>query len=170
MKRGSARLERIQAGAVSRQALGRLMVETPGPGFTDITAEAARFVADSGIAHGLLTVFCRHTSASLTIQENADPDVQTDLLTALGRLAPRNAGYVQGIERSCENCKPLTYLHQSEGPDDMPAHIRTMLTGSTLSIPVIDGCLTLGTWQGIYLIEHRDRPHRREIILHVVGS
>ena len=120
MRRGSAHaVETVQAGAVSRQALGRLAIQTPGPSFTDLTAEAARFVADSGIAHGLLTVFCRHTSASLTIQENADPDVQTDLLTALDRLAPRDAGYRHGIE----------------GPDDMPAHIRAMLTGASLAVP-----------------------------------
>jgi|SRR5215207_3238146 len=154
MRRGQPRsVETVQTGAVSRQALGRLMVETPGPGFTDITAEAARFVAESGIAHGLLTVFCRHTSASLIIQENADPDVQTDLLTALGRLAPRNAGYVHG----------------TEGPDDMPAHIRAMLTGASLAVPVTDGRLALGTWQGLYLVEHRDRPHRRELVLHLPG-
>ena len=146
--------ELICAGGVSRQALGRVSVETPGPGFTELTAEAARFVAQSGIAHGLLTVFCRHTSASLTIQENADPDVRTDLLAALDRLAPRSAAYVHG----------------DEGPDDMPAHIRTMLTGASLAIPVADGRLALGTWQGLYLVEHRDRPHRREVVLHVIGE
>lgn len=155
MTRGSPRaVEPVHAGAVARQALGRLTVETPGPGFTEITAEAARFVADSGVRHGLLTVFCRHTSASLTIQENADPAVRTDLLAALDRLAPRDAAYVHGIE----------------GPDDMPAHIRTMLTGASLAVPVADGRLALGTWQGLYLIEHRDRPHRRELVLHVVGA
>jgi secondary thiamine-phosphate synthase enzyme len=100
MRRGQpSTVEMVLTGLVSRQAVGRLTVETPGLGFTDITAEAARFVTESGIRHGLLTVFCRHTSASLTIQENADPDVQTDLLTALDRLAPRNAGYVHGCER-----------------------------------------------------------------------
>ncbi|HKH97229.1 MAG TPA: secondary thiamine-phosphate synthase enzyme YjbQ, partial [Beijerinckiaceae bacterium] len=102
----------------------------------------------------LLTVLCRHTSASLTIQENADPDVRTDLMTALDRLAPRDAPYVHGIE----------------GPDDMPAHIRTMLTGASVAVPVLDGRPALGTWQGVYLIEHRDRPHRREILLHLVGA
>ena len=110
--------------------------------------------AGSGIRDGLVTVFCRHTSASLTIQENADPDVQTDLMTALDGLAPRHAGYVHG----------------AEGPDDMPAHIRTMVTDSALSVPLVDGRLALGTWQGIYLIEHRDRPHRREIVLRAVGA
>jgi secondary thiamine-phosphate synthase enzyme len=99
-------------------------------------------------------LFCRHTSASLTIQENADPDVRTDLMTALDRLAPRKAGYV----------------HDDEGADDMPAHIRTMLTGTSVAIPVAGGKLALGTWQGLYLVEHRDRPHRREIVLHLVGA
>jgi|SRR4051794_26299729 len=154
MRRGSVgSVEMVQAGPVSRQALGHLVVETAGPGFTDITAEATRFVADNGVRYGLLTVFCRHTSASLTIQENADPDVRTDLMTALDRLAPRNTGYAHGLE----------------GPDDMPAHIRTMLTGASVAMPVADGRLALGTWQGRYLVEHRDRPHRRELILHVGG-
>ncbi|HEX8165386.1 MAG TPA: secondary thiamine-phosphate synthase enzyme YjbQ [Beijerinckiaceae bacterium] len=147
-------VETLGAGAAARQALGRLTVETPGQGFTEITRAVAEWLAGTGIRDGLLTAFCRHTSASLTIQENADPDVRTDLLTALDRLAPRNAGYV----------------HNTEGPDDMPAHIRTMLTGVSLSVPVIGGRLALGTWQGIYLIEHRDSPHRREIVMHVVGG
>jgi len=142
------------SGAATRQALGRLTIETPGPGFAEITAEVARFVAESGIRDGLLTAFCRHTSASLTIQENADPDVRADLMTALDRLAPRDAPYMHGVE----------------GPDDMPAHIRTMLTGPSVSIPVGGGELALGTWQGLYLIEHRDRPHRREIALHLLGA
>jgi secondary thiamine-phosphate synthase enzyme len=148
------RIETVHTGDASRQALGRLMVEMQGPGFTNLTRAISHWVAESGIASGLLTVFCRHTSASLTIQENADPDVQRDLTTALDRLAPRNAGYVHG----------------TEGPDDMPAHIRAMLTGVSLSIPVLDSHLALGTWQGIYLIEHRDAPHRREIVLHVTGA
>jgi secondary thiamine-phosphate synthase enzyme len=142
------------SGAATRQALGRLTIEMPGPGFTDMTAEVGRFVAESGIRDGLLTAFCRHTSASLTIQENADPDVRADLMTALDRLAPRDAPYMHGVE----------------GPDDMPAHIRTMLTGASVSIPVGGGELALGTWQGLYLIEHRDRPHRREITLHLLGA
>jgi secondary thiamine-phosphate synthase enzyme len=140
--------------AIVRQAAGRLVVETRGRDFVEITEEAARWIAASGIRTGLLTVFCRHTSASLTIQENADPDVRTDLLAALDRLAPRNAAYV----------------HRLEGPDDMPAHIRTMLTGASLSIPVVGGRMALGTWQGLYLIEHRDRPHRREVALHLFGA
>ncbi|MFE1598814.1 secondary thiamine-phosphate synthase enzyme YjbQ [Methylobacterium sp. ID0610] len=148
------RIERIAEGAVTRQATGRLTVTTQGPGFTEITADAAAFVRESGLAHGLLTVFCRHTSASLTIQENADPDVRTDLLTALDRLAPRHAAYV----------------HDAEGPDDMPGHIRTMLTDASLAVPVAEGRLVLGTWQGLYLVEHRDRAHRREVILHCLGA
>jgi secondary thiamine-phosphate synthase enzyme len=147
-------METVSEGAVRRQALGRFAVDTAGPSFVEITHETARWVAGSGVNDGLLTVFCRHTSASLAIQENADPDVRTDLMTALDRIAPRDAGYVHGVE----------------GPDDMPAHIRTMLTGAALSVPVLAGRLALGTWQGIYLIEHRDRPHRRELVLHVIGT
>ncbi|MGU3538943.1 secondary thiamine-phosphate synthase enzyme YjbQ [Methylobacterium sp. A54F] len=147
-------LEAYSDGPVSRRAQARLTVATAGPGFTDITAPVADFVRRSGLREGLVTVFCRHTSASLTIQENADPDVQADLLTALGSLAPRGAGYVHG----------------AEGPDDMPAHIRTLLTDASLSIPLADGRMALGTWQGIYLIEHRDRPHRREVVLSAVGA
>ena len=147
-------IETVDASAAARQAIGRLTVETSGPGFTDVTEAIAGWVCESGIANGLLTVYCRHTSASLAIQENADPDVQRDLMAALDRLAPRNAGYV----------------HTIEGPDDMPSHIRAMLTGASLAIPVLDGRPALGTWQGIYLIEHRDAPHRREIVLHAVGA
>jgi secondary thiamine-phosphate synthase enzyme len=147
-------VEVLGAGTVTRQAAGRLVVETGGPGFVEVTGEVRRFVAGAGIAQGLLTVFCRHTSASLLIGENADPDVRADLTGALDRLAPRNAPYAHGCE----------------GPDDMPAHIRTMLTEVSLSIPVLDGAPALGTWQGIYLLEHRDRPHRRELILHLLGG
>ena len=147
-------VETLHEGAVTRQATGRLAVATRGPGFTDITGAVAAWVSGTGIRHGLLTVFCRHTSASLTIQENADPDVRTDLLSALDRLAPRNAPYV----------------HTCEGPDDMPGHIRTMLTDAAVAVPVADGRLALGTWQGLYLVEHRDRPHRREVILHLLGG
>ncbi|WP_019906075.1 secondary thiamine-phosphate synthase enzyme YjbQ [Methylobacterium sp. 77] len=155
--RGSGRIggiEGFQEGEVRRRASARLTVSTPGQGFTDVTRAVSEFLARSGIADGLLSVFCRHTSASLTIQENADPDVRTDLMTALDGLAPRHGAYVHGIE----------------GPDDMPAHIRTMVTDSGLTIPVTDGRLVLGTWQGIYLIEHRDRPHRRELVLAVIGE
>ena len=155
MRGGPAgRVETLARGAATRQALGRLTVSTSGPGFTDVTAEIAAWVRETALRNGALTVFCRHTSASLTIQENADPDVRTDLMTALDRLAPRRGDYV----------------HHTEGPDDMPAHIRTMLTDASVSVPVIDGRLALGRWQGLYLIEHRDRPHSREIVLHVIGE
>ncbi len=146
--------ERLTSGPVTRQASARLTVATPGRGFTDLSAAVTAFVRESGLRQGLVTVFCRHTSASLTIQENADPDVRTDLMSALDGLAPRHAAYVHG----------------AEGPDDMPAHIRTMVTDSALVIPVTDAHLALGTWQGVYLIEHRDRPHRREIVLSAVGA
>ena len=131
----------------------RLTVQTPGRGFLDFTAEVAGFVRDAGAIEGVVTLFIRHTSASLTIQENADPTVLMDLTTALDRLAPEHAGW----------------RHDTEGPDDMPAHIKTMLTATSLQIPVLDGDLALGTWQGVYLIEHRARPHRREIVLQFVG-
>ena len=131
-----------------------LTVHTPGAGFIDLTAEVAKFVADADAREGAVTLFVRHTSASLTIQENADPSVLADLMTALGRLAPENAGW----------------SHDTEGPDDMPAHIKTMLTATSLHIPVLAGELALGTWQAIYLIEHRARPHRREIVLQFTGA
>ncbi|MDP4021622.1 YjbQ family protein [Methylobacterium sp. NEAU 140] len=163
-------VETLAAGPATRQATGRLTIATPGPGFTDFTAAVAGFVRDSGVTHGLVTVFCRHTSASLTIQENADPDVQADLMTALDGLAPRGAGYVHGAEGPDTLQSRPQYVHSAEGPDDMPAHIRTMLTDSSMSIPVIEGRLALGTWQGIYLIEHRDRSHQREILLQIIGA
>lgn len=147
-------VELLASGAVERHASGRLTIATPGPGFTDFTGAVAEFVRGSGIRDGLVTVFCRHTSASLTIQENADPDVQADLMTALDGFAPRGAPYVHG----------------AEGPDDMPAHIRTLVTDSALSIPLVEGRLALGTWQGIYLIEHRDQAFRRSLYLHIIGS
>lgn len=140
--------------AIDTLASSVLTVETPGEGFIDITREVAACLAESGVASGQITLFVRHTSASLTIQENADPDVLRDLTTALRRLAPQDAGWI----------------HDAEGPDDMPAHLRTMLTATSLQIPVLDGRLALGTWQGIYLIEHRARAHRREIVLQVLGS
>ncbi len=135
-------------------ASAELTVDTPGEGFLDITGEARKFVQNAGARDGALLLFLRHTSASLTIQENADPDVLVDLVSALRHLAPRDFGWV----------------HDAEGPDDMPAHIRTMLTGVSLQIPVAGGQLALGTWQGIYLIEHRARPHRRQIVLQFTGS
>ena len=131
----------------------RLTIATKGEGFVEITREVARFVDEIAAQEGALFVFVRHTSASLVIQENADPDVRTDLATALARLAPADAGWV----------------HTVEGSDDMPAHIKTMLTGVSLYVPVIDGALALGTWQGIYLVEHRSAPHRREIVLQFLG-
>ncbi|MEP9352388.1 secondary thiamine-phosphate synthase enzyme YjbQ [Xanthobacter sp. KR7-65] len=143
----------VLAAAV-RHAEARLQLDTPGEGFTEITAEAAAFLAEIGAGDGVLTAFCRHTSASLTIQENADPDVRTDLVSALRSLAPRNFGWV----------------HDTEGPDDMPAHVRTMLSDTSLSIPVSGGRMALGTWQGLYLMEHRARPHRREVVLTYTGT
>jgi len=131
-----------------------LTVQTSGRGFTDLTAEIAKFAGDARAREGALTLFIRHTSASLTIQENADPTVLDDLMTTLDRLAPENAGW----------------RHDTEGPDDMPAHVKTMLTATSLHIPVLGGELALGTWQAIYLIEHRRRPHRREIVVQFVGS
>jgi secondary thiamine-phosphate synthase enzyme len=148
------KVDNLHDGAVSRQATGRLVIETRGPGFTEITHAVSQWAAGTGLRHGLLVAFCRHTSASLTVQENADPDVRADLMAALDRLAPRHADYVHG----------------REGPDDMPAHIRTMLTDVTVAIPLLDSRLALGTWQGLYLVEHRDRPHRREILLQLLGE
>ena len=136
-----------------RQTSRSIVVETFGPGLTDITGELGRIVAKAGAREGILTLMCRHTSASLTIQENADPDVKADLEAAMQRLAPRD---------------PRLYLHGAEGVDDMPAHIRTVLSGVTLSIPVMDGRLALGVWQGVYLWEHRDAPHRRRIAAHLL--
>ena len=131
-----------------------LTVQTSGRGFVDLTAEIARFAREAGAEEGALTLFIRHTSASLTIQENADPTVLGDLMTVLDRLAPEDAGW----------------RHDTEGPDDMPAHVKTMLTATSLHIPVLKRELALGTWQAIYLVEHRRRPHRREIVLQFIGS
>jgi secondary thiamine-phosphate synthase enzyme len=147
---------RSALSAVSTNAIvsSLLAVQTSGRGFVDLTAETTRFVRDAGAIEGMVTLFIRHTSASLTIQENADPSVLADLTTALDRLAPENAGW----------------SHDTEGPDDMPAHVKTMLTTTSLHVPVIEGELMLGTWQAIYLIEHRLRPHRREIVLQFAGA
>ena len=131
-----------------------LTVQTSGRGFTDLTAEIAKFVKDARAKEGAVTLFIRHTSASLTIQENADPSVLRDLTTVLDRLAPEDAGW----------------SHDTEGPDDMPAHVKSMLTMTSLQIPVMGRELMLGTWQAIYLIEHRRRPHRREIVLQFIGA
>lgn len=137
-----------------RQASTILSFETRGRGFTDITPAMAAWVAQAGMAEGLLTLLCRHTSASLLIQENAAPEVRTDIAAWLERLAPEHAGYA----------------HDDEGPDDMPAHLRTLLTGVNLQVPVIGGRMALGTWQGIYLAEHRRMPHRRQIAVHLIGE
>lgn len=137
-----------------RQARTTLTVDTTGPGLTLFTRPVSRWVGEQDIGDGLLTLFIRHTSASLLIQENADPDVLADLRDFFARLAPK-AG---------------PYRHEAEGPDDMPAHIRAALTHTQLSIPVSGGRLDLGTWQGLYVFEHRDRPHRREVVLHLIGA
>jgi secondary thiamine-phosphate synthase enzyme len=134
-------------------ATATLTVETPGQGFTDITAEVVAFLTNAKAADGILFMFMRHTSASLVIQENADPDVRFDLRTALARIAPDDAGW----------------RHDTEGADDMPAHVKTMLTGVSLHIPVVGGAPALGTWQGIYVAEHRARRHRRDVVLQFVG-
>jgi secondary thiamine-phosphate synthase enzyme len=150
----SPRRSAIVSVAPDLIATATLIVDTGGQGFTEFTSEAARFVTEAGAGHGTLQLFLRHTSASLVIQENADPDVQTDLVTALDRIAPADAGWV----------------HDVEGPDDMPAHVKAMVNGVSMQVPVIDGRLALGTWQGIYLAEHRARPHRREVVLQFIGS
>ena len=150
----STRLSPIVSVAPEIIATTKILVETRGEGFTEITSDVARFIVDANAKDGALLLFMRHTSASLVIQENADPDVRTDLVSALDRLAPTDAGWI----------------HEVEGPDDMPAHVKTMITGVSLNVPVIDGALALGTWQGVYVAEHRARPHRREIILQFIGS
>jgi secondary thiamine-phosphate synthase enzyme len=137
-----------------QQAHHRILASTRGPGFTDLTAQVAHWLGQIGADAGLLTIFVRHTSASLTIQENADPDVQRDLLIWLEGAAPR----------------ARRYHHSSEGADDMPAHIRSMLTATSLSIPVAGAKTALGTWQAIYLVEHRDGRHDREIALQFIGT
>jgi secondary thiamine-phosphate synthase enzyme len=137
-----------------RQSSVILPIRAPGAGLHDFTAEVRSFVSETEIQQGLLTIFCRHTSASLLIQENAAPAARRDLEAYFARIAPEGGGYE----------------HDDEGPDDMPAHLRTALTNSQVSIPVAGGRLQLGTWQGIYLFEHRRRPHEREIVLHLIGE
>ena len=137
------------------QSSTRLGIATRGPGLYEFTSDLSRFVAGSGVREGLLTAFCRHTSASLLIQENADDDVKTDLIGFFRRLAPEGMDWI---------------VHRTEGPDDMPAHIKAALTQTSIGIPVLDGAPVLGTWQGIYLFEHRARPHRRDIVLHIIGE
>ena len=138
-----------------RQALHRLEIATRGQGLTEFTAAVKEWVAQQRIETGLLTFFCRHTSASLLIQENADPDVQADLQAFFATIAPEDR---------------RRYRHDAEGPDDMPAHIRAALTQTQLAIPIAAGKLVLGTWQGIYLFEHRGAAHQREIVLHLIGE
>lgn len=138
-----------------RQALTHIRVETLGRGLVEITREVRRWAEAQRMAEGLLTLFCRHTSASLTIQENADPDVRRDLEAFFDQIAPEDRG---------------RYVHDAEGPDDMPAHIRAVLTGVQLSVPLSGGRLTLGVWQGVYLFEHRRAPHQREVVLHLLGE
>lgn len=148
-------LQRTPASVITGNAIvtSQLEVQTAGAGFFDITAEVAAFLREIGASEGAATLFVRHTSASLTIQENADPSVLDDLMTALDRLAPANAGWT----------------HDTEGPDDMPGHIKTMLTSVSLTVPVLAGKLALGTWQAIYLVEHRRAPHRRQVVLQFCG-
>lgn len=137
-----------------KQVFQTLHVATHGPGLVEQTLPVRHWLDEIGAGDGLLTLFIRHTSASLLIQENADPDVHVDLLSAFERLAPRHHDYV----------------HSIEGPDDMPAHIKAALMQTSLSIPVRAGRMMLGTWQGIYVVEHRDRPHRREVVMHYLGT
>lgn len=137
-----------------KQATRQIAIDTQGKGLIEFTHAVAEFLSAEGPDQGLLTIFCRHTSASLIIQENADPDVQTDLTRFFEDVAPEGGDYVHG----------------SEGPDDMPAHIRSALTQTQISIPIIEGRMVLGIWQGIYLFEHRGRPHRRNVVLHVMGE
>ena len=138
-----------------RQALHSLHIQTHGKGLVEITKDVSGWLREQKIATGLLTIFCRHTSASLLIQENADPDVRTDLESFFEEIAPEDR------ER---------YVHRTEGMDDMPAHIRSALLQTQLSMPVASGRMALGTWQGIYVFEHRRAPHRREIVLHLMGE
>lgn len=138
-----------------QQAITHIGVATSGGGLVEFTPQVRAFVDQQAIRTGLLTVFCRHTSASLLIQENADPAVQRDLERYFTTLAPEDA---------------TRYEHDTEGPDDMPAHLRTALTQVQLSIPVEHGRMVLGTWQGIYLFEHRRAAHRRDIVLHLIGE
>ena len=148
------RLESVHSEPPEIVAGAKLVIETRGEGLVEITREVAHFLAKVEAGDGVFLAYVRHTSASLTIQENADPDVRTDLTTALRRLAPEDAGWV----------------HDVEGPDDMPAHVKAMITGVSLHVPVVGGALALGVWPGPYLVEHRTRPHRREIVLQFIGS
>jgi secondary thiamine-phosphate synthase enzyme len=137
-----------------RQSSTRLAIRSDGPGLHEITPHIQEFVSESGISIGVVTIFCRHTSASLLIQENAAPAARHDLERYFARIAPESA----------------SYEHDDEGPDDMPAHLRAALTQSHLSIPITDGRMALGTWQGIFLFEHRRAPHTRDVALHLMGD
>jgi len=137
------------------QLMTTVEISTRAPGLYEFTRDFNAFVAESRIRTGLVTAYCRHTSASLLIQENADGDVKTDLLEFFRRIAPEGMDWM---------------VHRTEGPDDMPAHIRSALTQTSIGVPVVDGKPALGTWQGIYLFEHRARPHRRQVVLHLIGE
>jgi secondary thiamine-phosphate synthase enzyme len=148
------RLSAIHTAPLQTLATARLTVATSGVGFFEITGDIAHFLKEIGAGDGAVLIYLKHTSASLVIQENADPDVRADLVTALDRLAPADAGW----------------MHDVEGPDDMPAHVKSMLNGVSLQVPVDDGAMALGTWQGIYLAEHRAAAHEREVTLQFCGS
>jgi len=152
--RSETELSSVRTTRAETIASASLSLQTAGESFVEITRQVAHFLEQIRARDGVLLLYLRHTSASLVIQENADADVRTDLVTALKRLAPADAGWV----------------HEVEGPDDMPAHIKSMLNGVGLHVPVIGGKMALGTWQGIYVAEHRERPHRRELILQFLGS
>lgn len=137
------------------QSTTTVEISTRGPGLYEFTRDLNGFVRNSGVRSGLVTAYCRHTSASLLIQENADDDVKTDLLGFFRRLVPEGMDWI---------------VHRTEGPDDMPAHIKAALTQTSIGIPVVEGKATLGTWHGIYLFEHRVRPHRRDVVLHIIGE
>jgi len=147
-------LSQFTSARVGKIATGFLSVQTAGEGLFEFTAEVARFLEQIRAREGVLLVYLRHTSASLVIQENADPDVRADLVTALRRAAPDDFGW----------------LHQTEGADDMPAHVKSMLNGVCLHVPVVGGEMALGTWQGIYVAEHRARAHRREVVVQFLGD
>jgi secondary thiamine-phosphate synthase enzyme len=146
-------LSAIHSAPVETVARATLTVATTSEGFFEITREVVRFLEKTRARDGVVLLYLKHTSASLVIQENADPDVQTDLVTALDHIAPTDAGWI----------------HDAEGPDDMPAHVKSMVNGVSLAVPVVAGNIGLGTWQGIYVAEHRARPHRREITLQFLG-
>lgn len=151
----SGRAQGIMLGAAMHQTMTTVTIATTGQGLHEFTQDLRRFIAEAGISTGLVTVFVRHTSCSLLIQENADADVQTDFMGFFGRLVPEGMDWLS---------------HTAEGPDDMPAHIKAALTQTSIGIPIAEGEPVLGTWQGIYLFEHRHRPHRREVVLHIFGD